>query len=257
MRSVYPHFGLGKCCALFGYSRQSYYKHVEENDFAQQALNELIVQSVRIYREQIPRIGSRKLYVLIKREFGSQRGFPGRDKFLDLLSEQGLLLRIKRRRHYKTTDSNHPFKRYPNLIRDKVFNAPNQAWAGDITYVEIRDGVCYLSLITDLYSRKIVGWALGKTLQTIHCRSALQMALQTLRNPQDSKGLIHRCDRGCQYCSYDYVNELKSRGVRISMTESGEPLENAVAERVNGIIKSEWLYGVDIKPRFSISRIGQ
>lgn len=164
-----------------------------------------------------------------------------------MLSEQGLLLRIKRRRHYKTTDSNHPFKRYPNLIRDKVFNAPNQAWAGDITYVETRDGVCYLSLITDLYSRKIVGWALGKTLQTIHCRSALQMALQTLRYPQDSKGLIHHFDRGCQYCSYDYVNELKSRGVRISMTESGDPLENAVAERVNGIIKSEWLYGVDIK----------
>ena len=140
----------------------------------------MIIQSVRIYREQKPGIGSRKLYVLIKREFGSQRGFPGRDKFLDLLSEQGLLLRIKRRRHYKTTDSNHPFKHYPNLIRDKVFNAPNQAWAGDITYVETRDGVCYLSLITDLYSRKIVGWALGKTLQTIHCRRAQQMALQTL-----------------------------------------------------------------------------
>lgn len=106
----------------------------------------------------MPRIGSRKLYVLIQREFGSQPKFPGRDKFLDLLSEQGLLLRIKRRRHYKTTDSNHPFKRYPNLIRDRVFSAPNQAWASDITYVETTDGVCYLSLITDLYSREIVGW---------------------------------------------------------------------------------------------------
>lgn len=84
----------------------------------------------------MPRIGSRKLYILVKREFGSQQGFPGRDKFLDLLSDQGLLLRIKRRKHYKTTDSNHPFKRYPNLIRDKVFRAPNQAWASDITYVE-------------------------------------------------------------------------------------------------------------------------
>ena len=115
----------------------------------------------------MPRIGSRKLYILVKREFGSQQGFPGRDKFLDLLSDQGLLLRIKRRKHYKTTDSNHPFKRYPNLIRDKVFRAPNQAWASDITYVETADGVCYLSLITDLYSRKIVGWALGETLQTV------------------------------------------------------------------------------------------
>lgn len=205
------------------------------------------MQTVRTYREQMPRLGSRKLYILIKQNFGSQAGLPGRDKFVDLLSEQGLLLRIKRRKRYRTTDSEHPFKRYPNLIRDKVFTAPNQAWVSDITYVETRDGVCYLSLITDLYSRKIVGWALGKTLQTIHCRSALQMALQSLSYPQDSRGLIHHSDRGCQYCSFDYVNELKSRGMRISMTESGDPLENAVAERVNGIIKSEWLYGVDIK----------
>ena len=195
----------------------------------------------------MPRIGSRKLYVLIKHDFGCQRGFPGRDKFLDLLSEYGLLLRIKRRKHYKTTDSNHPFKRYPNLIRDKSFSAPNQAWASDITYVETDSGVCYLSLITDLYSRKIVGWALGETLQTVHCQAALQMALQTLPYPEDSKGLIHHSDRGCQYCSYSYVNDLKSRGIQISMTESGDPLENAVAERVNGIIKSEWLYRAKIK----------
>ena len=195
----------------------------------------------------MPRIGSRKLYVLIQREFGSQPKFPGRDKFLDLLSEQGLLLRIKRRRHYKTTDSNHPFKRYPNLIRDRVFSAPNQARASDITYVETTDGVCYLSLITDLYSRKIVGWTLGTTLQTIYCQRALEMALETLHAPEDSKGLIHHSDRGCQYCSYGYVNGLKSHGIEISMTESGDPLENAVAERVNGIIKSEWLYGVKIK----------
>ena len=146
----------------------------------------------------MPRIGSRKLYILVKREFGSQQGFPGRDKFLDLRSDQGLLLRIKRRKHYKTTDSNHPFKRYPNLIRDKVFRAPNQAWASDITYVETADGVCYLSLITDLYSSKIVGWALGETLQTVHCHRALEMALETLRYPEDSKGLIHHSDRGCQ-----------------------------------------------------------
>ncbi len=145
----------------------------------------------------MPRVGSRKLCVLIKREFGSQLSFPGRDKFLDLLSEQGLLLRIKRRKRYKTTDSNHPFKRYPNLIRNKVFSAPNQGWASDITYVETTDGVCYLSLITDLYSRKIVGWALGTTLQTVYCQRALQMALETLPYPEDAKGLIHHSDRGC------------------------------------------------------------
>ena len=174
----------------------------------------------------MPRIGSRKLYVLIKRDFGCQRGFPGRDKFLDLLSEYGLLLRIKRRKHYKTTDSNHPFKRYPNLIRDKSFSAPNQAWASDITYVETDSGVCYLSLITDLYSRKIVGWALGETLQTVHCQAALQMALQTLPYPEDSKGLIHHSDESTGSSKVNGFTGRKSRTLKIVGNESPKPLRH-------------------------------
>ena len=133
------------------------------------------------------------------------------------------------------------------MIRERVFDAPNQAWASDITYVETAEGVCYLSLITDLYSRKIVGWALGPTLQAVYCLEALHMALDGLADPQAAKGLIHHSDRGCQYCCYDYVGLLKSRDIQISMTESGDPLENAVAERINGILKNEWLYAQVIK----------
>ena len=238
---------MDKCCALFGYSRQTYYKHLTVKDFDTEAANELILQSVRQHREMMPRIGSRKLYVLAQHELGSLVGFPERDRFIDLLASNDLLLKLRRRKRYKTTDSNHPYRRYPNLIKDLEFYGPNEAWAGDITYVETQEGVCYLSLITDLYSRKIIGWALGDTLQASHCFRALNMALAGLSEPLLAHGVIHHSDRGCQYCCHEYVAVLKSRGVRISMTESGDPLENAVAERVNGIIKSEWLNNVEIK----------
>ena len=189
----------------------------------------------------MPRIGSRKLYELVKKQIGEVAGFPGRDKFIDLLADNGLMLKIRRRKHYKTTDSNHPYRRYPNLIKDRQFSEANQAWASDITYVETQADVCYLSLITDLYSRKIVGWELGDSLHAVHCLKALQKALEGLPDPRQARELIHHSDRGCQYCCYEYVDKLKAHGVKISMTESGDPLENAVAERVNGIIKNEWL----------------
>ena len=195
----------------------------------------------------MPRIGSRKLYELVKQKVGPIAGFPGRDKFIDLLADNGLMLKIRRRKHYKTTDSNHPYRRYPNLIKDRQFVEANQAWASDITYVETQAGVCYLSLITDLYSRKIVGWELGDSLQAIHCLKALQKALESLPDPRQACGLIHHSDRGCQYCCYEYVDKLRAHGVKISMTESGDPLENAVAERVNGIIKNEWLTTTEIR----------
>jgi transposase InsO family protein len=189
----------------------------------------------------MPRVGSRKLYSLIQKDLAGTPYLPGRDRLIDLLSDNGLLLKIRRRKRYKTTNSNHPYHRYPNLIKGMVFDSPNQAWASDITYVVTNEGVCYLSLVTDLYSRKIVGWALGDTLEAVYCRQALQMALDGLKQPEDARNLIHHSDRGCQYCSYEYVAMLKERGAFISMTESGDPLENAVAERINGIIKSEWL----------------
>ena len=173
---------------------------------------------------------------------------PGRDAFIEILRKNGLMVHIRRRRRYKTTDSNHHYRKYPNLIKDVVPYRPNQIWVSDITYIETGEGVCYLSLITDAYSHKIVGWSLGPTLETIYPIEALRMALETIDNETASR-LIHHSDRGCQYCSDAYVSELKQHGISISMTQSGDPLENAIAERANGIIKSEWLYKMTIPTR--------
>lgn len=158
------------------------------------------------------------------------------------------MIRLKRRRRYKTTDSRHHYRKYPNLIADVVPSRPNEIWVSDITYVETDEGVCYLSLITDTYSHKIVGWAVGPTLETVYPLNALKMALATIDDVTASR-LIHHSDRGCQYCSNEYVSELKKRHVNISMTQSGDPLENAIAERANGILKVEWLYKMRITTR--------
>ncbi len=197
------------------------------------------------YREKNPGLGCAKLYLIIKNLFESTGCMPGRDAFIELLRKNGLMVQIKRRRHYKTTDSNHHYHKYENLIKEIVPSRPNEIWVSDITYVETVEAVCYLSLITDAYSHKIVGWALGPTLETIYPLEALRMALSTIDDETAAK-LIHHSDRGCQYCSAAYVAELKRRNVAISMTQSGDPLENAIAERANGIIKTEWLYKMKI-----------
>lgn len=173
---------------------------------------------------------------------------PGRDAFIDILRKNNLMVKIRRRKRYKTTDSNHHYRRYPNLITDIVPSRPNEIWVSDITYVETDEGVCYLSLITDAYSHKIVGWSLGPTLETIYPLEALQMALSGI-DYQTSSRLIHHSDRGCQYCSDSYVKLLKEHGISISMTQSGDPLENPIAERANGILKSEWLYKMHLTTR--------
>lgn len=173
---------------------------------------------------------------------------PGRDAFIEILRKNGLMVHLRRRRHYKTTDSNHNYRKYPNLIKDVVPSRPNEIWVADITYVETAEGVCYLSLITDAYSHKIVGWAVGPTLETVYPLEALKMALATV-DGETANNLIHHSDRGCQYCSGPYVNVLKTHGISISMTQSGDPLENAIAERANGILKTEWLYKMRIATR--------
>ena len=179
---------------------------------------------------------------------------PGRDAFIEILRKNGLMVHIRRRRRYKTTDSNHHYRKYPNLIKDVVPHRPNEIWVSDITYIETEEGVCYLSLITDAYSHKIVGWALGPTLETIYPLEALRMALATI-DEETAHRLIHHSDRGCQYCSDAYVAELKSHGISISMTQSGDPLENPIAERANGILKSEWLYKMKISSRVECRNI--
>ena len=247
LREECKEFGLGTLCGLFGYSRQSYYKR-SDNEFAADAVEPLIVERARSYRKDNPGLGCSKLYLIIRRMFEDTGCMPGRDAFIEILRKNGLMVHVRRRRHYRTTDSNHHYRKYPNLIADVVPMRPNEIWVSDITYVETEEGVCYLSLITDAYSHKIVGWAVGPTLETTYPLQALQMALATIDG--DTAGrLIHHSDRGCQYCSDAYVSELKSRGIGISMTQSGDPLENAVAERANGILKTEWLYKMSIATR--------
>lgn len=203
------------------------------------------MEKAKDYRKDNPGLGCVKLYIIISTLFKETGCMPGRDAFIEILRKNGLMVHIRRRRRYKTTDSNHHYRKYPNLIKDVVPQRPDEIWVSDITYIETEEGVCYLSLITDAYSHKIVGWALGPTLETIYPLEALRMALATI-DGETAHRLIHHSDRGCQYCSDAYVAELKSHGVSISMTQSGDPLENPIAERANGILKSEWLYKMKI-----------
>lgn len=183
-------------------------------------------------------MGTRKLLNEMQGFLASHRFQIGRDAMFNLLAERGLLVSKRKRRGFITTLSKHRFKKYPNIIRDFIPIAPNQLWVSDITYIHLQSGFAYLSLITDAYSRKIVGFHLNKSLSAQGPLKALKMALSGNR---DQNGLIHHSDRGVQYCCDAYVKLLQDKKIKISMTENGDPLENAIAERVNGILKQELL----------------
>ena len=190
----------------------------------------------------MPRIGTRKLHYMLTETLQKHEISIGRDKLFDLLAEYGLLVRRRKRKRINTTDSNHPFRKYPNLIRELEVLRPNHLWVSDITYISLVESFCYLSLVTDAYSRKIVGYCLYPTLKKEGSLHALRMALDSWQGI--SQGiLIHHSDRGLQYCCSDYISLLESKNMGISMTEKGDPYENAIAERVNGILKSE--FGLD------------
>jgi transposase InsO family protein len=169
---------------------------------------------------------------------------PTQSSISNSTSFQGSLHTVRRRKRRKplTTDSGHPFFKYPNLIRELEVVRPNQLWVSDITYIPVGAGFCYLSLITDAYSRKIVGWCLWENLKRDGTVQALKEAMSSAA-AKSLRGLIHHSDRGLQYCSSEYTELLSSNGVIISMTEKGDPYENAIAERVNGILKSEFGLG--------------
>lgn len=231
-----PKIGLSKLCWLFGVTRQAYYQSFYRAEF-QEIEQALVLKEVISIRNNHPRIGTRKLYIMLESFLLEHQIKMGRDALFDLLSLHTLLIR-RRKRVIRTTQSNHWMRKYPNLIRAFIPTAPNQLWVSDITYWKTGFGVLYISLITDAFSHKIIGYNLAQSLEAIESLNALKMALK-----QDilSQNLIHHSDRGSQYCSYKYVNLLNSYDVQISMTESGDPLENAVAERVNGILKEEYL----------------
>ena len=169
---------------------------------------------------------------------------PGRDRFFRSLRRRGLML--PRPKPRCTTNSNHRYHKWKNRIKGLVPSSPNQLWVADITYIALSDGdAAYLHLITDAYSRKIVGWALAESLKSVHTIHALQMAIcQAEAGAGGARltGLIHHSDRGVQYCCDNYVGMLKEHGITISMTEDYNPTDNAIAERTNGIIKTECLY---------------
>lgn len=223
-------------CDLFGRSRQAYYQRNKYN-YKEEVKEEILLQLIEKQRELMPKLGGRKLLELIQPRLPTELKI-GRDSFFDFLRRHGLLVG-KRRRKVKTTYSNHWLHKYPNLIKEFVPTKANQLWVSDITYIETAKGFVYLSLVTDAYSRKIVGWAIGTTLEAIYTIEAVTMALAQL--PKNTEGLIHHSDRGVQYCCNDYVKKLNKNHVQISMTENGDPRENAIAERINGILKDEWL----------------
>ena len=201
----------------------------------------LVIKEVKKIRESHRMIGTRKLYEMLQPFMLEHSIKLGRDGLFDLLAANKLLVR-KRKRRIQTTYSNHWLRKYPNLIRDFVPTAINQLWVSDITYWKINTGEhLYISLITDAYSRKIVGYQVGESMEAIESIRALQMALSTLGEVERPLQLTHHSDRGLQYCSGKYVKLLQDKGIRISMTENGDPLENAIAERINGIIKEEYL----------------
>ena len=216
-------------CGLLGYSSQAYYQYNYQTEKRTFRYEEFI-QQVLAHRRLQPRLGTRKLFELIRPEMG-------RDAFFELLRDSGLLVRRKRYR-VRTTFSSHRFRKYPDLRRDLVPERADQLWVSDITYIRVRDDFAYLSLITDAYSRKIIGFELSHDLSTDNCLTALKMALSTRLTDQP---LIHHSDRGTQYCSKAYTELLNKKNITISMTQSGNPRDNAIAERVNGILKMEFL----------------
>lgn len=233
---------MGTLCDLFGKSRQAYYQRLKYN-YKEEVKAEILLQLIAKERKKMPRLGGRKLLVRIQPKLPGEL-YLGRDSLFDFLREKGLLVR-KRRNRTRTTFSSHWLRKYPNIIKDLVPQRAHQLWVSDITYIETKQGFGYLSLITDAYSRKIVGWALGSTLEAKHTISALKMALRQL--PKGVRDVIHHSDRGVQYCCEDYVKILKENHFRISMTENGDPLENSIAERVNGILKDEWLNHIKLE----------
>lgn len=242
MKDKYRHVGLTRFCRLLGLTRQAYYQHfwyVEEINIEQ----EMILKQVQDIRKNHRHMGGRKLYEKIQPFMLEHQIKMGRDALFDLLSANRLLVRKKKRRIH-TTQSFHWLRKYPNLIKDFVPTGPNQLWVSDITYWQIGGGYVYISFITDAYSHRVVGYHMAETLEAVQTVEALKMALHHL--PKGHK-LIHHSDRGIQYCSAVYVKLLEENGIKISMTENGDPRENAVAERLNGILKNEYLCDYQIK----------
>lgn len=235
MKHDYSHLSIALLCRLFGKTRHAFYDTIwrKQDTILRE---DIILNQIVLMRQKLPRVGTRKLHYLISPILAEHGIHIGRDQLFDLLAEHKLLIRRRKRKVF-TTDSRHWMHKYSNLIVDVDIFRPEQIWVSDITYIGMGNKWGYLSLITDAYSRKIMGYCLREDLSTQGCIDALEMAL---KNRIYSNSLIHHSDRGSQYCSKQYVDLLIRNNIAISMTQNGDPYENALAERINGIIKTEF-----------------
>lgn len=232
---------LSKACRLFGISRQGYYQQQQRIAIRSQELKEVkaAVIAERIY---LPRLGTRKLYYRLQTQLHLKGIKIGRDKLFAFLRSEHLLIKPKRS-YRKTTYSKHWLHKYPNLLKDKIPTRVNEIWVSDITYIDTAEQTGYLSLITDAYSRKVVGYHLHENLHTDGVAQALYMAV---KGKTSNQALIHHSDRGLQYCSFQYQQILNKYNITPSMTDGYDCYQNALAERINGILKEEFLI---VKPK--------
>lgn len=205
-----------------------------------------VLNLVQAERKILPMLGGKKIYYQIKPMLRTQSIKMGRDKLFRLLWEHCLLIKPKRR-YTVTTNSKHWLKKYPNIVKNRVITGPEQVWVSDITYINTDEGNCYLNLVTDAYSRKIMGYAIAKNMNTEEMKKAYEMAIANRVYPNTE--LAHHSDRGLQYCSSNYVQLSTDNNISISMTENGDPYENALAERMNRTLKDEFGLGRVISTR--------
>lgn len=194
-------------------------------------------------RDKEPMVGCKKIHNKISKDLEDRGVQVGRDKLISILGNEGMHVK-RRRKHTRTTYSNHQYVVAPNRVKNLEVSRPNQVFVSDITYVSLRRGFAYLFLVTDLFSRKIVGSYLSKDLKHTGAIEALRVAL---KNVKDTRGIIHHSDRGCQYCCHDFLHELSLHKMTPSMTDANHCYQNAVAERVNGILKQEFYIDATFK----------
>lgn len=250
-------YPIERMCRLSGVSKQAYHKQKGESAMRKAAQDAFALEFIHKIRKEDSQMGGKKLWRMYCKEIkGNDR--LGRDRFEDLISRHNLNVRTRVRKP-RTTDSRHGLPVYPNLVYSFIPSAVNQLWVSDITYMPVWLGeteytFCYISLIMDAYSHEIIGWAVGKTLEARYTAEALQMAFGKLEGVDEGiiRNLIHHSDRGVQYASSEYITLLESKSIRISMTENGNPKDNALAERINSTIKNELLKDMRFK---SISEV--
>lgn len=241
---------LSDLCHFFGYSRQGYAKRVKLGDYRNRQAD-AVVAAVNQIRSRQPRVGVRKLHQDVNHALVLQGVRPvGRDRLFAILRRREMLV-VPLKRFVRTTNSYHRFRMHKNVLKTTVQTGPNQAWVADITYLRLRDGFCYLSLVTDVYSRKIVGFNVSKDLSAEGAMAALRMALKQC---PASKSVIHHSDRGIQYCCNGYAEILSKSHMVVSMTEENHCYENSMAERVNETLKYDFMLG-EVLPSFEVAKM--